>query len=582
MTNWGLLFHYSFFIFHYSFFHFDFMDTKYVIGLDYGSDSARALVVNAANGEVLASSVKYYPRWKEGKYCNPRINQYRQHPQDYIDVLIASVREALSKCPEGTAERVVGIAFDTTGSTPAFTDETGTPLALLPEFAENPNAMFVLWKDHTAVKEAAEINDRCKRWPIDYTSYEGGIYSSEWFWAKALHVLREDEKVREKAYSLIEYCEWLPALLTGVKHSKDVVRSRCACGHKAMWHPKWGGLPPEEFFVELDPLLAGFRERLFTETETADKPVGHLTQEWADRLGLTTKVVVAGGAYDCHMGAVGAGVEPHTFVRVIGTSTCDVMVAEKEEIGDNLIKGICGQVDGSVIPGMIGLEAGQSAFGDIYAWFKRVLEFPLTHIVMESNLLSEETKAELVAEASAKIIPALTAEAERIHPSESAVVATDWMNGRRTPDANQLLKGTITGITLGTTAPMIFRALVEATAFGSRAIVERFRREGVKIDTVIGIGGIALKSPFVMQTLSDVLNMPIKVCNTDQACALGASMFAAVAAGIYPNVEAAIKAMNSGFAKEYYPIEANVEVYDHLYKEYLKIGHFTETELYNK
>lgn len=558
------------------------MDEKYVIGLDYGSDSARALVVNAHNGTVLATSVKYYPRWKEGKYCNPAINQYRQHPQDYIDVLIASVREALMKCPEGTAEKVVGMAFDTTGSTPAFTDENGTPLALLPEFAENPNAMFVLWKDHTAVKEAAEINDLCKRWDTDYSAYEGGIYSSEWYWAKALHVLREDEKVREKAYSLIEYCEWLPALLTGVNSSKDVVRSRCACGHKAMWHPSWGGLPSEEFLVALDPLLAGFRARLFDETETADKPVGHLTKEWADKLGLSTDVVVAGGAYDCHMGAVGAGVTPHTFVRVIGTSTCDVMVADKAEIGDNLIKGICGQVDGSVIPGMIGLEAGQSAFGDIYAWFRRVLEFPLTHIVMESKLLTAEQKAEIVAEASDNIIKALTVEAERIPVSESGVLAIDWMNGRRTPDANQLLKGTITGITLGTTAPMIFRALVEATAFGSRAIVERFRREGVHIDSVIGIGGIALKSPFVMQTLSDVLRMPIKVCNTDQACALGASMFAAVAAGVYGKVEDAIEAMNSGFAKEYYPNEENAAIYDKLYAKYLALGEFTENNLFNK
>ncbi len=557
------------------------MEEKFVIGLDYGSDSARALVVNAATGEVLATSVKYYPRWKEGKYCNPAINQYRQHPQDYIDVLIASVREALSKCPEGTGEKVVGLAFDTTGSTPAFTDQNGTPLAMLPEFAENPNAMFVLWKDHTAVKEAAEINDLCKKWDIDYSQYEGGIYSSEWFWAKALHVLREDEAVRKAAYSLIEYCEWLPAMLTGVKSSKDVVRSRCACGHKAMWHPKWGGLPSEEFLVALDPVLGGFRDRLFTETETADKPVGHLTEGWAEKLGLTTKCVVAGGAYDCHMGAVGAAITPHTLVRVIGTSTCDVMVASYDEIGDNLIKGICGQVDGSVIPGMVGLEAGQSAFGDIYAWFRRVLEFPLTHIIMESDLLPAELKAEVVAEASDKIIRALTAEAERLPISENSVLATDWMNGRRTPDANQLLKGTITGITLGTTAPMIFRALVEATAFGTRAIVDRFRREGVRIDNVIGIGGIALKSPFVMQTLSDVLNMPIKVCNTDQACALGAAMFAAVAAGVYPKVEDAIAAMNSGFAKEYYPNAANTAIYDKLYEKYLELGQFTETKLFN-
>lgn len=275
------------------------MKDKFVIGLDYGSDSARALIVNATTGEELATAVKYYPRWKAGKYCNPGINQYRQHPLDYLEVLEASVKEALEKSPAGTAENIVGIAFDTTGSTPAFTDENGTPLALLPEFAENPNAMFVLWKDHTAIKEAAEINKHCKESAIDYSAYEGGIYSSEWFWAKALHVLREDKAVAAKAYSIVEYCEWLPAVLTGVTKSSDIVRSRCACGHKAMWHEKWGGLPSEDFLGSLDPLLKGFRARLFDKTETADKSVGRLSNEWAKRLGLSTDVVVAGGAFDC-------------------------------------------------------------------------------------------------------------------------------------------------------------------------------------------------------------------------------------------------------------------------------------------
>ncbi|MDD6099107.1 MAG: ribulokinase [bacterium] len=555
---------------------------KYVIGLDYGSDSARAVVVCTETGQTLATSVKYYPRWQAGKYCNPAINQYRQHPLDYIEVLEGTVKEALAKCPAGTAEQVVGIAFDTTGSTPVFTDEQGTPLALLPEFAENSNAMFVLWKDHTAVQEAAEINQLCKKWEIDYSAYEGGIYSSEWFWAKALHVLRADEAVRAKAYSIVEHCEWMPALLTGVQSAKEIVRSRCACGHKTMWHPKWNGLPSEEFLTTLDPLLAGFRDRLFSETETADKPVGKLTPEWAERLGLSTDVVVAGGAYDCHMGAVGAAVTPHTFVRIIGTSTCDVMVADYQEIGDRLIKGICGQVDGSVIPGMIGLEAGQSAYGDVYAWFKRLLEFPLKQILSKSTLLDEATKAKLIDEVSDQIIPALTAEAEQIPIEESGVLATDWINGRRTPDANQLLKGTITGLTLGTTAPRIFRALVEATAFGGKAIVDRFRAEGVAIDNVIGIGGIALKSPFVMQVLSDVLNMPVKVCNTDQACALGAAMFAATAAGVYSRVEEAIAAMNSGFAKTYEPNPEHAATYQAIYEQYVKVGQFTEKELFNR
>ncbi len=555
------------------------LDDRYVIGLDYGSDSARALVVNAYTGETLATSVKYYPRWTKGLYCVPSKNQYRQHPLDYLEVLEATIKEALAQCDPDVAQKVVGIAFDTTGSTPCFTDETGTPLAMLPEFAENPNAMFVLWKDHTAVKEAAEINELCKRWHTDYTAYEGGIYSSEWYWAKALHVLREDEAVRAKAYSIVEHCEWLPAILTGVKKSSDIVRSRCACGHKTMWHPQWGGLPEEEFLTTLSPLLKGFRDRLFTHTETADKPVGHLTEEWAERLGLSTKVVVAGGAFDCHMGAVGANITPHTFVRVIGTSTCDIMVSSYEEIGGKQIQGICGQVDGSVIPGMVGLEAGQSGFGDIYAWFRRLLSYPLKKIIANTGLIDEETKNMLIKETVDSIFPALNAEAEKIPIGESGIIATDWMNGRRTPNANQRLTGSISGLTLGSDAPRVYRALVEATAFGSKAIVDCFLNQGVKIDQVIGIGGIAMKDKFVMQTLSDVLGMPIKVCREYQACALGAAMFAATAAGLYNKVEDAQKAMNSGFAIEYHPNPENTARYAELYKEYQKLGAFTEANV---
>jgi len=554
-------------------------DDRYVIGLDYGSDSARAIVVNAYSGEIIATSVKYYPRWMEGLYCVPARNQYRHHPLDYIEVMEFTVKDALSQCAPDVAQKVVGIAFDTTGSTPCFTDENGTVLALLPEFAENPNAMFVLWKDHTAVQEAAEINELCKRWHTDYTAYEGGIYSSEWFWAKALHVLREDEAVRAKAYSIVELCEWLPAILTGVSKSSDIVRSRCACGHKAMWHPQWGGLPEEEFLTTLSPLLKGFRDRLFTDTETADKPVGHLTEEWAQRLGLNTNVVIAGGAFDCHMGAVGANITPHTFVRVIGTSTCDIMVSSYEEIAGKQIQGICGQVDGSVIPGMVGLEAGQSGFGDIYAWYKRLLEFPVQQILSKTGLVDAETKEMLIKEAMDGFFPTLTAEAEKLAIGESGIIATDWMNGRRTPNANQLLTGAISGLTLGSDAPRIYRALVEATAFGSKAIVDCFLSQGVKIDQVIAIGGIAMKDKFVMQTLSDVLGMPIKVCRAYQACALGAAMFAATAAGIYQKVEDAQRAMNSGFSVEYQPNLDNTAQYAKLYAEYQKLGAFTEANV---
>ena len=553
---------------------------KYVIGLDYGSDSARAVIVNAETGEELASSVKYYPRWMEGKYCVPTANQYRQHPQDYIDALEYTVKDALSKCPAGTAENVVGMAFDTTGSTPVFTDKNGTPLAMLPEFAENPNAMFVLWKDHTAIKEAQEINDLCAKWDIDYTSYEGGIYSSEWFWAKALHVLRADEKVRSAAYSLVEHCDWLPGLLVGKTKPEEICRSRCASGHKAMWLEKWGGLPSEEFLVALDPVLSGYRDRLYSDTCPSDKKTGTLTEEWAQRLGLTTNVAVAVGAFDCHMGAVGAEVKPGALVRVIGTSTCDIMVSSYQEMGDKLIPGICGQVDGSVIPGMVGLEAGQSAFGDVYAWFKNVVAWPVVNILSKTTLVDEATKQKLIDETVDQIIPVLSVEAAKVPVSESTILATDWMNGRRTPDANQKVKGTITGLNLGSSAPLIFRALVEATAYGSKAIVDRFIENGVEIKEIIGIGGIALKSPFVMQTLADVLNMPIKVAKAEQACAFGASMFASVAAGIYAKVEDAQAAMGMGFASEFYPNAENHKLYNELYKNYVAVGKFTEENLF--
>jgi L-ribulokinase len=552
---------------------------KYVIGLDFGTDSCRAVIVDAADGREIASAVHYYSRWQQGAYCSPSANQYRQHPLDYIEAMEGAVREALEKSPAGTADRVVGMAFDTTGSTPVLTDRAGTPLALLPEFSENPNAMFVLWKDHTAVAEAAEINRLAKQWEVDYTMYEGGIYSSEWVWAKMLHVLREDASIRPKAYAWIEHCDWLPALLTGNVLPEQVVRSRCAAGHKALWHPSWGGLPSEAFLTALDPLLAGFREHLFEQTCPSNTKVGYLSDEWALRLGLNTQVAVATGAFDCHFGAVGAEIRPGAFVRVIGTSTCDVMVVPPDAMSDKLIPGICGQVDGSVIPGLVGLEAGQSGFGDIYAWFKRVVEWPVMQLLARSETIDNATKEKLIREIADRTIPELSREAAEIPVSESTLVATDWMNGRRTPDANQLLKGSITGLTLGTTAPLIFKALVEATAFGSKAIVDRFLENGIAIEEVIGIGGISLKSPFVMQTLSDVLGMPIKVARIEQACAFGAAMFAAVVAGVYWKVEDAQQAMGQGFAFEYRPDAANHRLYADLYKKYQTLGRFTEDNL---
>jgi L-ribulokinase len=552
---------------------------KYVIGIDFGTDSVRTVIVDAADGEESASHVETYPRWKAGKYCDPVNNRFRQHPLDYIESLQASLQGALKKTPAGTADKVVGLSVDTTGSTPCAVDRSGTPLALTNGFKENPNAMFVLWKDHTAVKEAEEINKLAKSWGgEDFTRYEGGIYSSEWFWSKILHILRIDPEVREAAFSWVEHCDWVPALLTGTTDPLTMKRSRTAAGHKAMWHASWDGLPLEEFLSKLDPLLSGLRRRLFTDTYTGDVPVGQLTPEWAKRLGLPQTVTVGVGAFDAHFGAVGAQVEPHMLVKVMGTSTCDMIISEHSDKGEHLVRGICGQVDGSIVPDMLGMEAGQSAFGDIYAWFRQVLMWPLQNLLYESTYIEQESAEKLVETMEEKLIPQLSKAAEQLTIDENGIVALDWMNGRRTPDANQNLKGAITGLNLGSDAPRIFRALVEASAFGAKKIVDRFIEEGVEIRGVIAIGGIPKKSPFVMQVSADVLDMPIKVATADQAVALGAAMAAATAAGLYPSIVKAQESMGSGFEKIYEPIAENAKKYKILYEKYKKLADFVENE----
>ena len=550
--------------------------TAHVIGLDFGTDSVRTVLVNAENGEIISTSIQYYPRWSEGKYCDPVNNQFRQHPKDYLEAMEKGILEAISPISKEVISSIKGIAVDTTGSTPVAVDKSGTPLALCEGFEENPNAMFILWKDHTAVKEAEEINDLSKKWSIDYTKYEGGIYSSEWFWAKLLHTIRVDEKVADAAYSWVEHCDWIPFLLTGGAEVQKMKRSRCSAGHKAMWHTDFEGLPSEEYLTTLDTKLAGLRSRLYEDTHTSDEAAGHLSEEWASRLGLSTEVVVAVGAFDAHMGAVGGQIEPYYLSKVMGTSTCDMLVAPGDELKDQVVNGICGQVDGSIIPGMLGLEAGQSAFGDVYAWFKDLLAWPLENVIGQSKIIDEATKNQLLEEALDNLIPQLTEAAENIPAGESGIIALDWLNGRRTPDANQLLKGAITGLNLGSDAPRIFKALVEATCFGAKQIVDRFIEEGVPIKGIIGLGGVAKKSPFIMQTMADVLGMPIKIAKSEQTCALGAAMFAATAAGLYPNVESAMQTMGAGFDQVYEPQAKKVEVYKKLYREYQNFGKLVE------
>lgn len=548
-----------------------------VIGVDYGTDSVRSVLVDAADGRELASAIFAYPRWAAGRYCDPAKSQFRQHPLDYVEGLETTIRECLRKAGPEAAKAVKAISVDTTGSTPVAVDKTGTPLSLLPAFKENPHAMFVLWKDHSSVAEAAEINEHAKKFNTDYLQFVGGIYSSEWYWAKLLHILRTDNSVRDACYGWVEHCDWVPFLLTGGSDFSQLKRSICSAGHKALWAADYGGMPPEDFFSSLDPLLKGYPGKQFAEALPADHAAGRLSPEWAEKLGLSTEVVVGIGAFDAHMGAVGGQIEPYYVSKVMGTSTCDMLVAPMEDMSGVLVKGICGQVPGSIVPGMLGMEAGQSAFGDTYAWFRKMIMEFTGSLLRSSSVIDEATAKKLEAELNERFIATLAKQASALPLGENDELAVDWLNGRRTPDADQAVKGSITGLNLGTDAARLFKALVEATCFGARAIVERFRAEGVPVKGLIGLGGVARKSPYIMQTMSNVMQMPIRIHRSAQTCAAGAAMFAATAAGLYPTVQAAMEKMGQGFDLEYLPDTALAGYYDRRYARYLAQGLFTDS-----
>jgi len=555
---------------------------NYVIGLDFGTDSVRAVLIDTENGKEMALEEHWYQRWKNGQYCNASINQFRQHPLDHIEGLEHTINTVVTNS-NVDPKTIKGICIDTTGSSPIPVTEGGTPLALTKGFEENPNAMMVLWKDHTSINEANEINELATNWGgEDFTKYEGGIYSSEWFWAKILHIIRADNRVKKCAYTWMEHCDAMTYLLIDNKDLKSFKRSRCAAGHKAMWHTNWNGLPHPQFLEKLDPYLADLRSNLYDETYTSDVSAGNLSQEWASKLGLTTDTVVAVGTFDAHSGAVGAKIEKYELARVMGTSTCDIIVASKDVIGAKIVRGICGQVDGSVIPGLVGLEAGQSAFGDVLAWFKDVLSWPIDNLVLTSELLSDDQKKQLQEEIESNFIKKLSEQAAKIPLSESIPTALDWINGRRTPDANQDLKSAFSNLSLGSKAPHMFKALINAICFGSKKITDRFQEEGVEIKSIVGVGGVARKSPFIMQTLANVLNMPIKIVASDQVPALGAAIYAAVAAGIYTNVLEASKYMGSDYEAKYHPQEEAVETYKNLMESYNELCCFIENNINKK
>lgn len=530
------------------------MAGKYAIGLDFGTNSVRALVVDVRTGEELGTCVCEYPSGEHGLLLDPRNpNLARQNPADYLEGLERSVRGALAQAaarPGFDRRDVIGIGVDTTGSTPIPVDAEGKPLAFHPRFRDNLNAQVWLWKDHTAHAEAAEITRLAAEMRPQYLAKCGGVYSSEWYWSKILHCLRVDPEVFEAAYTWVEHADWIPAVLTGTEHPSRLRRSICAAGHKAMFGAAWGGYPDEEFLAALDPRLVKVRRTLPDRVYNASQPAGGLTEEWAERLGLPVGIPVAVGAFDAHLGAVGSGIRPGTLVKIIGTSTCDLMIAPLDSPLPD-IPGLCGIVPESVLPGYYGLEAGQSAVGDIFNWFvERIRPDGKGH-------------------------EALTAEAERLRPGESGLLALDWHNGNRTVLVDQRLTGMILGLTLHSTPAEIYRALIESTAFGARVIMERYEEYGVAVERIVNCGGISAKNRLVMQIYADVMGRPILISRSAQTCALGAAIAGAVAAGSaaggYDDFEQAIAAMTGVQEEVFEPIPENRAIYERLYGLYRRL-----------
>jgi L-ribulokinase len=533
---------------------------KYAIGLDFGTNSCRSLIVDLSDGNELASNVFRYPSGEHGILLDPKEpNCARQNPADYIEAIketiTKTVKEAWKKYPDFDAENIIGIGIDTTGSSPMPVNSEGTPLGLLPEFKNNLNAMVWLWKDHTSHREAARITELAGKMRPEYLSNIGGTYSSEWFWSKILHCKNTAPDVFDVAESFVEICDWIPAVLTGETRPDKIKRSICAAGHKAMYNDRGGGLPDKEFLSELSPALAKLRDRLYEKALTSDKLAGRLSNEWADELGLEPGIAVAVGAFDAHMGAVGAGVKPGTLVKILGTSTCDIMVwSNDKELSD--IPGVCGIVDGSVIPGYFGIEAGQSAVGDIFLWFVK-------------NLVPEK-----YGKTADEKFKNLEIEAAKQKPGEHGLVALDWNNGNRTILVDVRLGGLLLGQTLHTQPHEIYRALIEATAFGALTIINRIEEYGVQVKEIVNCGGIASKNPFLMQVYADITGRPMKVSRSEQTPALGAAIFGAISAGKkesgFSSVPDAQKVM-TGTKKVFEPIPLNHSVYKRLYILYKQL-----------
>ncbi|MFC4991771.1 ribulokinase [Rubritalea tangerina] len=526
----------------------------YAIGLDFGTNSCRSLLIDLESGRELGSAVFPYPSGEMGiltDSVDPHVA--RQNPRDYIEgcevIVRAALEQARERVPDFDPRQVISIGVDTTGSTVIPVDRCGEPLAFDEKFRSNLNAHVWLWKDHTAYVEAERISKVAREIRPEYLAKCGGTYSSEWWWSKIWHLKNIDLEVFEAAHTFVEHCDWLCAVLCGISEPREIKRSICAAGHKAMYHEDWGGLPDKEFLSKLDPALASLRDRLYSKAYASDVAAGSLSAEWSDRLGLHQDVVVAVGAFDCHMGAVGAGVKEGTLVKVLGTSTCDITVADPNVVD---VPGLCGQVDSSVIPGLVGIEAGQSAVGDLFLWLVK-------HVVPDSYGGSVQAKFEAMGE-----------RIEKMRPGECGLLALDWNNGNRTVLTDVRLSGILLGQTLHTEAHEIYRAYIEATAFGAAKIIERMEAYGVQVDEVVTTGGLSLKNPTLMQIYADVLGKPMKVSFSEQTCALGAAIFGAVASG-FATLERLQSRLVRYHSREYVPSDSNHVIYQRLYRLYSQL-----------
>ncbi len=533
---------------------------KYSIGLDFGTNSCRAVIVDITNGNEIASHIFAYPSGEAGVIIDSDDpNLARQNPADYltgIEVTVTeSIRKAKSSDSQFSPENIIGIGVDTTGSSPLPVDVSGLPLCFNNKYKDNPSAMVWLWKDHTSHQEANAITETAAELRPEYLAKIGGVYSSEWYWSKIWHCKKVSPEIFDAAYSFVEICDWIPAVLTGETNPEKIKRSICAAGHKAMYNEQWGGLPDVEFLESLSEGLGDIRKIITGKAMPSEEKAGDLSKEWAEKLGLSTGVSVAVGAFDAHMGAVGAGIKTGTLVKILGTSTCDVMVwPNDKKLAD--IPGVCGIVNGSVMNGYYGIEAGQSAVGDIFLWF-------LNNLVPESYGKTQDEKFTNLEKA-----------ASQLKPGESGLLALDWNNGNRTILVDVRLTGLLLGQTLHTQAHEIYRALIEATAFGALAIIDRIEENGVDITDIVNCGGLAIKNSLLMQIYADVTGRPMKVSKSEQTPALGAAIFGAFSAGKdtsgFESVEQAEAAM-TGIAKTYTPISENHSTYKDLYFLYRQI-----------